>query len=49
MIVVLPPAAIATAIRSFEASGIGATVVGEVVEAAGSSDRYVEGALESIA
>jgi phosphoribosylformylglycinamidine cyclo-ligase len=49
MIVVLPPAAIATAIRSFEASGIGATVVGEVVEAAGSSGRYVEGALESIA
>ena len=49
MIVVLPPAAIATALRSFEGSGIRATVVGEVIEASGSSGRYVEGALESIA
>jgi phosphoribosylformylglycinamidine cyclo-ligase len=49
MIVVLPPAAIGTALRSFEASGIAATVVGEVVEASASAGRYVEGALESIA
>jgi hypothetical protein len=47
--VVLPPAAIATALRSFEASGIGAAVVGEVVESTGSSGRYIEGPLESIA
>jgi phosphoribosylformylglycinamidine cyclo-ligase len=49
MIVVLPPAAIGTALRSFEASRVAATVVGEVVEASGSAGRYVEGALESIA
>jgi phosphoribosylformylglycinamidine cyclo-ligase len=49
MVVVLPPAAIATALRSFEASGIGAAVVGEVVESTGSSGRYIEGPLESIA
>jgi phosphoribosylformylglycinamidine cyclo-ligase len=49
MIVVLPPAAIGIALRSFESSGVAASVVGEVIEATASTGRYLEGELESIA
>ncbi len=48
MVVVLPPAAVETAVRAFEADGIPAVVVGEVVDAATLGGlRYVEGPLES--
>ena len=48
MVVVLPPAAVETAARAFEADGIPAVVVGEVVDAATLGGlRYVEGPLES--
>ena len=46
MTVVLPPDAVAAAIEVFEAQGIPAAVVGEVVDAAGlDGTRYVEGPL----
>ena len=47
MVVVLPPAAVATATDVFESHGIPSTIVGEVVDAAGlDGTRYIEGALE---
>ena len=47
MVVVLPPAAVEAAIAAFDADGIPAAVVGEVVEAATLGGvRYVEGPLE---
>jgi phosphoribosylformylglycinamidine cyclo-ligase len=48
MIAVVPPGEVAAAIGSFAASGIAATVVGEVVDAASiDGGRYMEGPLES--
>jgi phosphoribosylformylglycinamidine cyclo-ligase len=50
MVVVLPPAAVPPAIEVFEGNGIPATIVGEVIEAAGlEGTRYVEGPLEGAA
>ncbi len=50
MVAVLPAAAVSTALGVFEGHGIAATVVGEVVEAAGVGEaRYVEGPLEGAA
>ena len=50
MVVVLPPAGVAAARDVFEAHGIEATLVGEVVDAAGvGGARYVEGPLGSVA
>jgi phosphoribosylformylglycinamidine cyclo-ligase len=50
MIVVLPAAAVAAATEVFETNGIPATIVGEVVDAAGlDGTRYVEGPLEGAA
>jgi phosphoribosylformylglycinamidine cyclo-ligase len=49
MIAVVPPGDVAAAIGSFAASGMAATLVGEVVDAATLGDaRYVEGPLESM-
>ena len=50
MVLVVPPAAIAPALRSLEANDVPAAVVGEVVESEKlDGDRYVEGRLESVA
>lgn len=50
MVLVVPPAAIAPALRTLEAYDLSAAVVGEVVEAdALDGARYVEGRLESVA
>ena len=47
MVVVLPADAVEAAVRVFEADGIPAVVVGEVVDAAALGGlRYVEGPLE---
>jgi phosphoribosylformylglycinamidine cyclo-ligase len=49
MIAVVPPGDVAAAIGSFAASGMAATLVGEVVDAATLGDaRYIEGPLESM-
>ncbi len=49
LVVVLPPDAAATATAYLEGRGIGAAVVGEVVEAAHlGGERYAEGRLESV-
>jgi phosphoribosylformylglycinamidine cyclo-ligase len=50
MVVVLPAAAVATAIEVFDSHAIPAVIVGEVVDAAGlEGTRYVEGPLEGAA
>ncbi len=50
MIVVLPEAAVATALEVFETNAIPASIVGQVVDAASlEGTRYVEGPLEGIA
>ena len=50
MVMVMPPAAVQSAMSAAAANGVPATVVGEVVEAAGvGGARYVEGALEGVA
>jgi hypothetical protein len=42
---VVPRAGADTALAAFRAEGIGATVVGEIVEASVDGERYVEGSL----
>jgi phosphoribosylaminoimidazole (AIR) synthetase len=50
MVLVVPPAAIPTAIRVASDRGIAAMVVGEVAEgSSGEPAAYVEGKLESVA
>jgi phosphoribosylformylglycinamidine cyclo-ligase len=50
MVLVVPPAAIPTTVRTLDAHEIPATVVGEVVDAADlGGERYAEGRLESVA
>ncbi len=50
MVMVMPPAAVPSAMSAAAANGIAAMVVGEVVDATGvGGARYVEGALEGVA
>jgi phosphoribosylformylglycinamidine cyclo-ligase len=50
MVLVVPPAGIRAALETFEARGIAASVVGEVVETESvGGERYVEAPLESVA
>jgi phosphoribosylformylglycinamidine cyclo-ligase len=50
MVLVVPPAGIRAALETFEARGIAASVVGEVVETGSvGGERYVEAPLESVA
>jgi phosphoribosylaminoimidazole (AIR) synthetase len=49
MVLVVPPEAAATVVGATHEHGIEAMVVGVVIDGAGVTSRYVEGALETVA